>query len=228
MVRRDGTSCRRARSLRKVGRRGHEGDGWVPGGHERQDRTGSAWRRQARQACRACLLRPAPRRRPARWAGDQTASAAQHRGGGARSCSLGGAGRAHAATLARERHELVRSACTATHLREAVVEDAAVEVAPDGLAGRSPPAAVASLETLLPLVAHLAVDRLHQAIEWRRAGLTRAVEGARWQGHETTRCVNGRGLISYQTALAPRAADLVGSLTPPRARSCLRARPARG
>ena len=31
MVRRDGTSCRRARSLRKVVHRGHEGDGWVPG-----------------------------------------------------------------------------------------------------------------------------------------------------------------------------------------------------
>jgi hypothetical protein len=69
------------------------------------------------------------------------------------------------------------SASTAANPGEAVVEDAAVEVAADGLVQESPPEAVAPLEALLPLVAHVVVDRLDETVQRRRVRLPRAVEG---------------------------------------------------
>jgi hypothetical protein len=108
--------------------------------------------------------------------------------GGELGGTLGSAGRAQAAALAREAHQVLGSARTAAHPGKAVLQHTAVEVAADGLVQECPPEAVPPLEALLPLVAHVVVDRLDGAVERRRAGLARAVKGTGWKGHETARC----------------------------------------
>ena len=68
---------------------------------------------------------------------------------------LGRARGAQPAPLAREGHQELRPARAAPHAGEAVLQDAAVEVRADRLAGAAPPETVASLEALLPLVVHV-------------------------------------------------------------------------
>jgi hypothetical protein len=97
--------------------------------------------------------------------------------------ALGGAGGAQAAALAGEGDEELGPAGATPHAREAVLQDAAVEVRADRSVREPPPEAVMALEALLPLVVHVGVVRLDEPLQGRRLGDTRTVERTGGSGH---------------------------------------------
>lgn len=121
---------------------------------------------------------------------------------GERGGALGRARRAEPTTLAREGHQELGPASAAPHAGEAVFEDAAVEVGGDCLVDAAPPEAVAPLEALFPLAAHLVNLRLDKAVQRRRLGATRAIQraGGSSHGSASRRGVEG----SKQTATGTR------------------------
>jgi hypothetical protein len=96
---------------------------------------------------------------------------------------LGRAGGAQPTALAREGDEELGAALSTAHPGEAVVENAAVEIRPDGPLGGDTPEAVAGLEALLSAVTDIGVARRDETVEGCRLRLARLVEGAIGYGH---------------------------------------------
>jgi hypothetical protein len=120
---------------------------------------------------------------------------------GERGGVFGGAGWAKAATLAGESHQVLGAAGATPHSGEAVLQDAAVEVAANSLVREGAPEAIVALVPLLPLVPYVSAVRLDKTIQRRRLGVARAVERAIGTGHGSpwSRGVDGQAQSASTT-----------------------------
>jgi hypothetical protein len=119
--------------------------------------------------------------------------------------------------LAREGHEHVLAAVSAADAGEAILENAAIEIALDDSVDASPPEPETRLETLLPFPFDRLEPCLEKAIERRGLRLTRPING--WAGSGRARA---GGLHAPRPKRLGVLTPALGPIPPARLRESLR------